>query len=99
MLKYKYIDFAKMEIVQKVIDIKEYKREYYQKNKSRWNEYRVCSDCGGRYSPNSKSHHYSTKKHRMLKERKDQNEKIEELRRQIEHLMEKNDQFLVRKYN
>ncbi|QKF94197.1 hypothetical protein QKU48_gp0739 [Fadolivirus algeromassiliense] len=43
---------------------KEYNKNYYQKNKERWNEYKVCDICGGKYSNNTRTNHFNSNKHK-----------------------------------
>lgn len=44
-----------------------YYKDYYQKNKEKWNEYKKCEICGGRYSNNTRTNHLNSNKHIMQK--------------------------------
>ena len=61
----------------KTENMKEYKREYYQKNKDRLKINKICEGCGSIYNSSTKWHHLRSKKHKMCEMEK----KIEELKK------------------
>jgi hypothetical protein len=60
-------------------DIKQYMREYRKNNMEKWNESRICADCGGKYTICNHTNHTRSKKHTyalILKE----NEKLQQIK-------------------
>jgi len=50
----------------KCYDMKEYKRQYYLENKSKWEKTETCELCNMTYKIIHRSRHNKTKKHQML---------------------------------
>ena len=42
----------------------------------KWNEYKECEICGGRYSRNTRTTHFRTKKHKLIGEIKKLEKKL-----------------------
>lgn len=57
--------------------------DYYQKNKVRLNEKKQCEICNGKYSMNTKSHHFNSKKHKAQQTILDHKKEVKELEEKL----------------
>jgi hypothetical protein len=49
--------------INKTTDKKKYMKEYRKKNMDKWNENKICIECGGSYTSSNSSNHLRSKKH------------------------------------
>lgn len=71
--------------MKKTANMSEYNKEYYQKNKEKLKEKKICEICGKTYALWNASHHFKSKFHIFA----EQNKKIEDLIKNIEDLKSK----------
>lgn len=69
-------------IKNKTYDIKQYMKEYREKNIERWQEKKVCSECSGKYTVSNSSNHFRSKKHKYALIEKE-NEKLQKIKNLI----------------
>lgn len=67
-------------------DNKDYHKKYYQQNKGKWNEYKNCDICDGKYSNNTRTNHLNSNKHKNAEKDKyikDLEEKLNNIKKQL----------------
>ena len=69
----------------KTKDMKQYRKEYYQKHKDTINKNKICGVCGKTYNTSTRWRHFKSNKHKILELEK----KVEELKKVISLLQQK----------
>jgi hypothetical protein len=70
-----------------------YQKEYYQKNKNKWSEYKMCDICGSNYCNNTKTNHLKSKKHKLAIVLMDKNKQLKDLENKLNNITENDNQF------
>ncbi len=72
-----------------------YYKEYYQKNKQKWSEHKICEICGSNYCNNTKTNHYNSKKHKLAILLNEKNKQLNELENKLNNVTENDNHLIV----